>query len=162
MGKSLHHHLLIGTLPFLPPQLLLFPNTNISQVSSLFTVAATVTATALYGTLVGTFNTALEPYKIHGSLGRNMYVTAWLAVVFSFAAGLFWIFSVCCCSGRSPYSRDRDSKRGVTAEKTPYTYEPVSYMGASPNPNAYGGGMNVPMQDMGRTNAYEPFRHERV
>ena len=133
-----------------------------SGVSSLFTVAASITATALYGTLVGTFNTALEPYKIKGSMGKNMFVTTWLAVSFSFAAGIFWIFSVCCCSGRSPYSHSRDDRRGVTAEKTPYTYEPVSY-GASPNPNAYGQyGQNVPMQDMGRTNAYEPFRHERV
>ncbi|KAK2767609.1 hypothetical protein FQN54_003767 [Arachnomyces sp. PD_36] len=145
-----------------------------SAVSSFFTIGASITASALYGTLVGTFNSALKPYNIHGSMGRNMYVTTWLAVLFSFGAGLFWVFSVCCCSGRSPYNnRDRNNRGHVTAEKTPYTYEPVSYMGASPNPNpynnsnayganAYGQGVNVPMQDMGRTNAYEPFRHERV
>jgi hypothetical protein len=83
-----------------------------------------------------------------------MYVVTWLAVAFSMGAGLFWLFSVCCCSGRS------NNKR-VKVEKTPYTYERVAspYMGTHPNQH----GDNLPLNPMpeshGKAAAYEPFRH---
>jgi hypothetical protein len=85
-----------------------------------------------------------------------MFATTWLAVIFSFGAVLFWLFSMCCCSGRSPYHGDRG--RRVTAEKAPYTYERVSspYVGTPAAAQAHEG--NIPMQTM-KPQAYEPFRH---
>lgn len=128
------------------------------QVSLLFTVAASVTATALFTVLTGTFNTALKQYGVHGSMGSRIYVVTWIAVAFSIGSSLFWLLSSCCCSGRSPYHGDRSGRR-VTAEKAPYTYERVGnpYTGASAAP-AYHPGNPVPMQDF-RQHAYEPFRH---
>lgn len=129
---------------------------DLLQVSLLFTIAASVTATALYAVVTGTFNSTLKSYGIHGTMGSHMYATTWLAVAFSLGAGLFWLLSSCCCSGRSPYHGDRRSKR-VTAEKTPYTYEPVN-TGAYSNYPKTQYSSNVPMQNM-RAEAYEPYRH---
>jgi hypothetical protein len=98
-------------------------------------------------------------------MGKNIYVATWLAVAFSLAGSLFWIISSCCCSGRSPY-HGSSKTRGVTAEKAPYTYEPLGPQ-ANQTPAAFGNtsyppppahGNQVPMQNM-RNNAYEPFRH---
>jgi hypothetical protein len=125
------------------------------QVSSILILLASITSTALYATLAGSFNTALKSFGIHGSLGKPMLTTTWLAVLFSWGAGLFWLFSTCCCSGKS------NTKR-VKVEKAPYTYERVAspYLGQSGNQES-----GVKMQDLGHQEgkrggeAYEPFRH---
>lgn len=131
-------------------------HTNLSQVSAFFTVAAAATATALYVIMLGAINGGLKPFNVKASLGKDMFVIAWFAVAFALASGLFWLFSVCCCSGRSPYSHDNRG-RGIVAEKTPYTYERVE--------SPYGGpsyGQAVPLNNMSghRDTAYEPYRHE--
>ncbi|PGH02358.1 hypothetical protein GX51_04666 [Blastomyces parvus] len=157
--------------------------TIVSAVSSVFLFAAAITATAMYAALTAAINTSLKPYNVRATLGKNMFATLWLAVAFSLASGLFWLFSVCCCSGRSPYShsgsngsgsggiigggrRGTRGSAGLTAEKTPYTYERVSdpYGGAGAGagagapfmPAAAGG---PPASANGRDMAYEPFRH---
>ncbi|KAF1817087.1 hypothetical protein P152DRAFT_7836 [Eremomyces bilateralis CBS 781.70] len=157
----------------------------VASAASLFTVAGAITASALYGTLAGTFNTVLRPYGFDASLGKNGLVVEWLAAAFSLAAGILWVISMCCCSGQSnrrekDYNQTRNKgrtgtglggflnrgvSRGTTAEKTPYTYEPVSYQPAGQGSN-WQPGQPVPLQDMetGRvggqaSGAYEPYRH---
>ena len=140
--------------------------TIVSSVSSFFLLAFALTATILYATLTGTFNTALKKYNIHASVGHNIFVILWLAVAFSLASGLFWLFSSCCCSGRSDKIKgygDNASRKGVKAERTPYTYERVEspFLGqtgnAGPAPAYH---QNVPMDNMGhKATSYEPFRH---
>lgn len=133
----------------------------VSGVAALFTVAASVTAITLFAVLKGTFNNVLEEYRVHGDLGRNIYVATFIASAFALAGTLFWLISSCCCSGRSPYHGDR--KRGLLGgEKTPYSYERVGspYMGpghTSPLPT-YTPGSHVPMQTYNRSEAYEPYR----
>jgi len=135
-----------------------FATTFFSTASSLFTFAASLTATILFSTLSAAFNNALKPYGIHGKVGQTFLRITWLAVAFSFGAGFFWLLSVCCCSGRSPYGGKKDSKR-VKVEKTPYTYERVG----SPYLGPQQGGQNVPLTDLGpgkKASAYEPFREQ--
>ncbi|KAI9810174.1 MAG: hypothetical protein M1827_006620 [Pycnora praestabilis] len=141
-----------------------FATTIVSTISSIFILGASITATVLFSILAGDFNSLLKTYGIHGSLGGNMFATTWLAVVFSWGAGLFWLFSVCCCSGRSPHSKD--NKR-VKVEKTPYTYERVGSPVGGHGVNNNGGqrSSNVPLMNIGGKNnntAYEPFRQEQV
>ncbi|CRG89997.1 hypothetical protein PISL3812_07038 [Talaromyces islandicus] len=136
----------------------------VSGVAFVFTIASSITASALFGVLTGTFNSALKQYGIHGHMGKNIYVATWIATAFAFGGSLFWLLSSCCCSGRSPYHGDRRRGRGITAEKAPYTYERVSSpYGAGPGdvpPAApYTQHQNVPMETYHRQNAYEPFRH---
>ncbi|EDN11324.1 integral membrane protein [Histoplasma capsulatum] len=146
--------------------------TIVSSVSSVFFFAAAITATAMYAALTAAVNTSLKPYDVHASLGKTMFSTLWLGVAFSLASGIFWLFSVCCCSGRSPYSHSNNSgsgfggrrNRGITAEKTPYTYERVSdpYGGAATAPFMPAAAGSAPVSGAGvggRDMAYEPFRH---
>lgn len=137
----------------------------VSGISSLFYIAFALTSTILYAVLTGTFNDALTKYNIHGNLGHNIYVATWLGTAFSLGAGLFWMFSSCCCSGRS----DRIKGYGDESESRNHKYDRVS----SPLPPGGGFGYGQPaargyqnpsshhMAPVGvqRQTSYEPFRH---
>lgn len=142
--------------------------TIVSSVSSLFYIAFALTSTILYAVLTGTFNSALEKYDIHGSLGHSIYVTVWLGTAFTLGAGLFWMFSSCCCSGRSDRMKDYGNGRSARGPK----YDRVGSPMPPPAPNGgfgYGQpaaqGYQVPsshhMGPVGaqRQTSYEPFRH---
>ncbi|KAF2814865.1 integral membrane protein-like protein [Mytilinidion resinicola] len=134
-----------------------FVTTIASSVSTFFIFGAAITSTTIYAALAGTFDSVLKPYEIHASMSKQMLGVVWLAVAFSFASGLFWLFSTCCCSGKS-------KNKKVTVEKTPYTYERVAspYLGA----RAQGGEDTLPLNPMPHagapTGAYEPFRQQHV
>ena len=108
--------------------------TIVSTISSLFILAFALTSTILYGTLAGSFNTALNKYNVHGSLGHNIYVITWLGTAFSLGAGFFWLLSSCCCSGRS------DRIKG-------YTDESANVAGSGKKGSKFGkGGWGKPYQ----------------
>ncbi|MCJ1276401.1 hypothetical protein MMC21_004206 [Puttea exsequens] len=153
--------------------------TIVSTISSLFVVGFALTSTILYATLASTFNSALKKYSIHGSLGHSIYVAIWLAVAFSWAAGLFWLFSSCCCSGRSDRIKgygDEPGRRRMRHRDAPYQYERVESpirggLGYGTPQQKFQGGPGfqapnahhaMPLGNVGqqRGTAYEPFRHE--
>lgn len=134
--------------------------TLIAITAFLFTAAASATSTAMFTVVAGVFNEQIKPYGIEGSMGKNIYAATWIATAFSLAAALFWAISSCCCSGRSPYNHRHGRNRGgITAEKAPYTYEPVGspYPSQSPQPPFHPSapGYHAPQ----RTTSYEPYRH---
>ncbi|KAL4918960.1 SUR7/PalI family-domain-containing protein [Aspergillus aurantiobrunneus] len=132
--------------------------TLIAMTAFLFTAAASVTSTAMFSVVTGVFNDKIKPYGIEGSMGRNIYAATWLATAFSLAAALFWAISSCCCSGRSPYNHRHGRNRGgITAEKAPYTYEPVGSPYPSPQPPFHNSAPQYQAPD--RTTSYEPYRH---
>ena len=124
-------------------------------------LGASLTATILFSVLKAAFNDAFKSIGITASLGSKIYVVTWLAVAFSWGGGFFWLLSVCCCSGRSPYKTGKNESKRVKVERTPYTYERVGspYLG----PQQYQG-QNVPLNDLGppKHAAYEPFRPQQV
>lgn len=67
----------------------------LSFVSSFFNIAAVLTSTILFSILVSALNEALKDYGIKFSLGHHALTVTWLSVAFSWAATLFWMFSVC-------------------------------------------------------------------
>ncbi|KAI9785443.1 MAG: hypothetical protein M1816_000413 [Peltula sp. TS41687] len=127
-----------------------FVTTLVAGVSALFTLVASSMATGIYGTLTGAFNTALKPYGIHGSLGRGMLATTWLAVAFAWAAALFWLFSTCCCSGRS--NNNNSSRRSKAQNNTPFHYEMVG----GPSNNQYTGHTPIPAASTPGTPYFPP------
>ncbi|EPS30241.1 hypothetical protein PDE_05191 [Penicillium oxalicum 114-2] len=143
--------------------------TLFALLAFLFTSAASITATVLFSVFKSSLGPALKAYGIKVSMGTNMFAATWLAVAFSLGALLFWTFSVCCCSGRSPYGRGNDNKpRGLTSEKAPYTYEPLGagqmpyghqQHTSYPPPVAHVGDYGAPSNNNQRSSAYEPFRH---
>ena len=130
----------------------------VSFISGLFIGAFAITVTILYSTLMGTFNTALNKYNIHGDLGRSMFIFVWLAVLFSWLSGIFWLFSSCCCSGRS--NKIRGYEDGYNSGfKKGANYERVgSPIRGAPYGQPQGA---VPMGPV-RGTAYEPYRHDRA
>lgn len=138
-----------------------FATTIFAAAGGIFMLIASVIATALFGTLKGVLNKDLEQnYGIEATFGNKVYVTTWVGTAFAVGAGFFWLLSVCCCTGRSPYNPGSKDARRTRAEKTPYTYERVGspYLGPQ-------GGQAVPLTNMGgsapnpqRQTAYEPFR----
>lgn len=96
-----------------------FVTTLVSTVACVFTLGASITATVLFVIMKGLVEGGLKVYGITGNLGHNMFAATWLAVLFAVAAWVFWLFSVCCCSGRSPYHKNRNSG---SAEKAPYMH----------------------------------------
>jgi hypothetical protein len=149
---------------------------NDIQAATLFTGLSAVLSTVLYSTLVGAMEGYLKPYDITFSLGTKMIALDWIAVAFSLGASLFWIISICCCSGKSS-RRDRASK-----QQQPMMAGAYAPFGANRGyaPLADEAGMrsgHVPktgheMQDFGYTGAggytappvggaYEPYRHQR-
>ena len=147
--------------------------TIVSAISSVFFLAFALTSTILYAVLMGTFNDALKKYDIHGSLGHSIYVTIWIGVAFSLASGLFWLFSSCCCSGRSDRIKgygDGAARRNFRDQQGPYQYERVEspLRGGQAPQKGYQAGPgyqapHMPLNNVGNGGtAYEPFRHENV
>ncbi|KAK4547170.1 hypothetical protein LTR36_001391 [Oleoguttula mirabilis] len=150
-----------------------------SVVSTIFTFGAVLTSTVLFSVLVASLKALLDPYGVKVTLGTHALVVCWLAVVFSMGATFFWLFSICCCSGRSnPHHKsnkgglwnaeqkgqgygDFERGRGLQVQKTG-GYERVGspYMGAGED--------QVPLQQypqetghatVPNTGAFEPYRH---
>ena len=104
---------------------------------------------------------------MRASLGTSMFATVWLAVGFSLAAGVFWLASVCCCSGRSGSSaRKREAGKDEEASRMQWggkgRYQRVESPGGLAG-QGIGKGQAVPMKDLGRGErgtAYEPFRYQ--
>ncbi|TLD06805.1 hypothetical protein E2P81_ATG10547 [Venturia nashicola] len=82
-------------------------------VSSLFTFAASLTTTVLFSTLSGALKGLLNPYKIKVDVGTRALAITWIATAFSIVATLFWLFSVCCCSGKSSNPHNKSNKGGL-------------------------------------------------
>lgn len=78
----------------------------LSITATIFSFGAACTATvifvALYLALKGIFN----PLHIEVNLGTTFLAMIWISALLNMGATMFWLFSVCCCSGKSnPHHR---------------------------------------------------------
>lgn len=120
--------------------------TIFADLAFFFLLSACSVATALYATLKEGFNRALNDFGASATLNNRTLSIMWVGVIFAFAASLFWMFSTCCCSGRS--KKIMNNKKH---ENPPYTYEKV----AAPYAPTTTVGGSGPQQGVG----YEPYRH---
>jgi len=148
--------------------------TIVSSAATLFTFLAALTSTILFSALVGALNGSLKEYNVKSSVGTRVMAVDWLAVAFSIGASIFWLVSICCCSGRSGHNKDRHSQAVTHGQAfAPFGqsrgYQPLGDSGIQ-HPNPYGGAGHE-VQEFGtvgagpykgRETAYEPFRQERV
>lgn len=127
----------------------LVTNTHISQVATGFLIAANITSTVLFATLVGVFNSSLKEYGVKSNLGANAFAASWLALGLSLVSTFFWLFSSCCCSGRT--EARRSPAQG--------SYEKVDFANGDAAPHH--GHTTAPAPTFANTNtAYEPYRHQ--
>jgi hypothetical protein len=124
-------------------------NTQILQVATGFLLAANITSTVLFATLVGVFNSSLKEYGVKSNLGANAFAASWLALALSAISTFFWLFSSCCCSGRT--EARRSPAQG--------SYEKVDF--GSGGAASHHGHTSAPAPTFANTNtAYEPYRHQ--
>ncbi|KAL7949291.1 SUR7/PalI family domain-containing protein [Trichoderma barbatum] len=122
--------------------------TVVAVVATIFMFAATITSTALFVVLTGIFNTSLKQYGVSAQLGGNLFAASWFAAVLSLASSILWLFSSCCCSGRT--EARRASPKG--------NYEKVDLGSGS---GSHHGHTAAPAPTFDHTNtAYEPYRHK--
>lgn len=103
--------------------------------------------------LKGAFKGSLNQFGVEGFVGHNFITTTWVMTVLSLCSAVFWMMSMCCCSGRTKKVMDNKGKtKGTKVEHTGGSYQRVAspYQGGS-TPPTYGGGKPVP--------GYEPMRH---
>ena len=139
-----------------------FFTTFFAGLGAIFLLGASGLAAGIFIVLRTTLNHNLkDDYGITAHLGEKSMALTWIGSAFAVGAGFFWLLSVCCCSGRSPYNPGSKEARRTRAEKTPYTYERVGSPYLGPRD-----AQSVPLQNFGghdqRGSAYEPFRPQHV
>lgn len=78
-----------------------FATMFVATASAIFFLAGSGVATALFMTLKTVLNRELDKdYGIKTSTGQRAYVISWIGTAFAVVGGVFWLLSVCCCSGR--------------------------------------------------------------
>lgn len=120
-----------------------------SSLSTLAVIVASSGSTAASVIIVGAMKATLDNYGVKASVDTTFLAITWLAVALSIAAGLFWLFSSCCCG-----SERRNQQNG---EKS---YNPINIInnngnnapGAAPYPSA-------PASNGRSGVGYEPYRN---
>ncbi|KEQ68462.1 hypothetical protein M436DRAFT_18426, partial [Aureobasidium namibiae CBS 147.97] len=75
-------------------------------ISTILIFGGSITATVMFSILVSTLHEKLKDYNVKVSLSTHLLAVTWLATAFILLATLFWLFSCCCCSGKSnPHHR---------------------------------------------------------
>ncbi|KAI2602258.1 SUR7/PalI family-domain-containing protein [Hypoxylon sp. NC1633] len=130
----------------------------ISGVATLAVIAAASMMTALAAVTVASVKVFLSNYGGDATIGTSFLACIWIGAAFSIAAGMFWLFSICCCKPEHrPYNKR--SRGGAESEKMLPTgsYAPL---GETQRNSGYNYG--VPQRGGARSDmAYEPYSHTR-
>jgi len=89
----------------------------VSGFSTVAVIAAAILSTVTAAVVVGAVS-AFDKYGVSASFNTAFLAISWLAVAFSLAGSLFWLFSVCCCAPNHRERRDRN--RRSAADEKPY------------------------------------------
>jgi hypothetical protein len=145
----------------------------ISGLSTVAIVAASVLATAQSAVVVGALDSTTKAFGVHASFNTSFLSITWLAVLFSLAGGLFWLFTICCCASDHHSNRGfkRNSRAGNDNEKLipAGMYQPVGnqhagYAGQqsgvyAPQTQREFGVPLTNVKPMRMDGAYEPYSH---
>ncbi|TGJ85284.1 hypothetical protein E0Z10_g3501 [Xylaria hypoxylon] len=132
----------------------------ISGFATAAIIATAVLLTVTGSTVVGVVLGFSKVYGVKANLNNSFLSVLWLSVAFAIGAGLFWLFSICCCKPENrPYAKR--SRHADTEKLVPNG----SYAPLGENRNSGFGGYNygAPQRGGARTDlAYEPYSHSRV
>jgi hypothetical protein len=128
-------------------------------------IAASILATVQASVVVGAVKTSAKAYNIDGSLSTKFLAFTWAAVAFSLGAGLFWLFTTCCCGSDSKSSKGKGgwgkrSSHNDSEKLIPGTSRGYQRVGDD-HSTAYHGQSGMPLQSVQphRSGAYEPYSH---
>jgi len=132
----------------------------IAFVATIATGAAAGLATATAAIVVGAVKASSELYGVEAQLDTRFLAAVWIGVAFAMAAGLFWMFTICCCKPDHHSSRRSHSRHGDEGEK--FIQHGPGYQRLS-EPGGYQGGYAQPYGNAPQhSGAYEPYSHARV
>jgi len=83
----------------------------ISGLSTTTIIAASILATVQSSVVTGSVDASAKAYGVKASINTSFLATTWLAVVFSIASGVFWMFTICCCAA-DHHKNNRRSRAG--------------------------------------------------
>jgi hypothetical protein len=133
-------------------------------VSGFFTTAAVAAAgmsTFLATLAVGT-GKSLSKYGVQANYNMTYLILSWVAVAFAVAAGLFWLFSMCCCAPDHS-SRSRSNKGMKYGDKVPYQANGYQRVNDPFIPKGMeSAGYAPPMAYPQAAQRYEPYSHHAV
>ncbi len=136
----------------------------VSGFSTAAVIAAAALSTITAAVVVGAVS-ALEKFGVSASFNTAFLAISWLAVVFSLAGSLFWLFTICCCAPDRHERRDKHRSRA--GDEKPYGgYQRVN----DPFVPAHGHGALQgqelgyipPTTQPGKAQRYEPYSHASV
>ncbi|KAI1735913.1 SUR7 protein [Xylaria scruposa] len=130
----------------------------ISGFATAAIIATAILLTVTGSTVIGVVLGVSKHYGVKANLNNSFLAVIWISVAFAIGAGLFWLFSICCCK---PENRPH-GKRHLDSEKNMPT---GSYAPLGENHGAGYGGYNygAPQRGGARSDlAYEPYSHSRV
>ncbi|KAI0468516.1 SUR7 protein [Xylaria cf. heliscus] len=132
----------------------------ISGFATAAIIATAVLLTVTGSTVIGVVLAVSKHYGVKANLNTSFLAVLWLSVAFAIGAGLFWLFSICCCKPENrPHGK---GTRHLDTEKNGAT---GSYAPLGDNRNSGYGGYNygAPQRGGARSDlAYEPYSHSRV
>jgi uncharacterized membrane protein len=79
----------------------------VAGIASVLVIASVVLSGVVAGTVVGAVEASAKFYGVKGHINGRFFACVAIAAAFAIAAGLFWMFTICCCK---PESRSKDRK----------------------------------------------------
>lgn len=138
----------------------------ICSMNTIASIAFGGLCTAIALIAVGAF-TAFKRWGLNATLGTTFLTLIWLGVVFSVAAGLFWLFSACCCASDRKERRDKrfsvaGSEKRFSSASAPYHPVHDPFLAPGQQSGIYNGQPqhSYPLQPIPykSTAAYEPYK----
>jgi len=126
----------------------------VSGLATTAIICASAMATASSAVVVAAVQATAKIYGVHAKIMTGFLSVTWLACAFSVGAGLFWMFSICCCKSES---------RGKSNNEkfAPSSYQPLQDTHTSYQPQTsgvYNPQAHKPVQGAG----YEPYTRSAV
>ncbi|KAI9171719.1 integral membrane [Paramyrothecium foliicola] len=97
----------------------------VAGIATVLTGVAATLATVQAALVVGAVESTAKWYGVRGSINTNYLATVWISFAFAMAAGLFWLFTICCCkpdrnSGRKNKHASSSGEKLFGAPSTGY------------------------------------------
>lgn len=134
----------------------------VSGLASTSIFVASLMATIESSIVVAAIKSVEKSYNVKAHLNTSWLSTTWLAVAFSMGAGLFWLFSVCCCAASHGSKKSRksgDHEKLIPTGQYHRVDEPTHYNNGSAGAFAHGG---IPKPTAQKNGAYEPYSHANI
>jgi len=128
-------------------------------VSGLATTAiltASGMATASSAVVVAAVQSTTKAYGVKAYIQTGFLSVTWLAVAFSIGAGLFWLFSMCCCKSEHRSSNKKNNEKFAPNG----SYQPLHDPNTAYQGQAQGTTFNHQKPTYGA--GYEPYSHAAV